>query len=40
VPVVRDARLARALYALQEEQEIPMELLEALAMVFVTLGIE
>ncbi len=40
VPVVRDARLARALYRLSEEQEIPLELLEALAVVFVTLGIE
>jgi len=40
VPVIRDAHLARALYRLQEEQEIPLELLEALAVVFVTLGIE
>ncbi|PKN26995.1 MAG: hypothetical protein CVU65_03885 [Deltaproteobacteria bacterium HGW-Deltaproteobacteria-22] len=40
VPIVRDARLARALYQLQEEQEIPLELLEALAVVFVTLGLD
>jgi len=40
VPVVRDARLARALYKLQEDQEIPLELLEALAVVFVTLGLD
>ena len=40
VPIVRDARLARALYQLQEEQEIPLELLDALAVVFVTLGLD
>ncbi len=40
VPIVRDARLARALYRLQEEEEIPLELLEALAVVFVTLGLD
>jgi flagellar biosynthetic protein FlhB len=40
VPIVRDARLARALHRLQEDQDIPLELLEALAVVFVTLGLD
>lgn len=40
IPVVQDPRLARALYALNEEEPIPAEFLEAIAVIFVALGLD
>lgn len=40
IPVIQDPQLARALYALEEEEPIPAELLEALAVIFVALKLD
>ncbi len=40
VPVVQDPRLARALCEIDEQEPIPSELLEALAVIFVALGLD